>query len=68
MRISGGEEYLAQLLDGRVIGKGDLITINVMNRKIDLVITKIEPQSDAVIFHPTSSTSNLIIQTRLFSI
>ncbi|MCL5067301.1 MAG: CDC48 family AAA ATPase, partial [Thaumarchaeota archaeon] len=49
LRISGGEEYLAQLLDGRVIGKGDLITINVMNRKIDLVITKIEPQSDAVI-------------------
>ncbi|MDG6995864.1 MAG: CDC48 family AAA ATPase [Nitrososphaerota archaeon] len=49
LRISGGEDYLAQLLDGRVIGKGDIVTINVMNRKIDLVVTKVEPESNAVI-------------------
>ena len=49
LRISGGEEYLAQLLDGRVIGRGDVVTINVMNRKIDLVVTKVVPESEAVI-------------------
>jgi transitional endoplasmic reticulum ATPase len=49
LRITGGEEYLGQLLDGRVIGKGDDIAINVMNKRIDLVVTRIEPNSPAVI-------------------
>ena len=41
LRITGGEEYLGQLLDGRVVGKGDVIAISVMNRRIDLVDTKV---------------------------
>lgn len=49
LRITGGEEYLGQLLEGRVIGKGDEIAISVMNRRIDLVVTKIEPNASAVI-------------------
>ncbi|HXQ91968.1 MAG TPA: CDC48 family AAA ATPase [Nitrososphaerales archaeon] len=49
LRITGGEEYLAQILDGRVVGKGDMIAISVMNRRIDLVLTKVEPDSRAVI-------------------
>ncbi|MHB1868355.1 MAG: CDC48 family AAA ATPase [Nitrososphaerales archaeon] len=49
LRITGGEEYLGQLLDGRVVGKGDEIAINVMNRRIDLVVTKIEPNTAVVI-------------------
>lgn len=49
LRITGGEEYLGQLLDGRVVGKGDMITIQVMNRRIDLVVTRVEPDSGAVI-------------------
>jgi transitional endoplasmic reticulum ATPase len=49
LRITGGEEYLAQILDGRVLGKGDMIAISVMNRRIDLVVTKVEPDSRAVI-------------------
>jgi len=49
LRITGGEEYLAQVLDGRVLGKGDMIAISVMNRRIDLVLTKVEPDSRAVI-------------------
>jgi len=49
LRITGGEEYLGQLLDGRVVGKGDEIAINVMNRRIDLVVTKIQPNAAAVI-------------------
>ncbi len=49
LRITGGEEYLGQLLDGRVVGKGDIIAISVMNRRIDLVVTKVEPSSGATI-------------------
>ncbi|MHB8567670.1 MAG: CDC48 family AAA ATPase, partial [Nitrososphaerales archaeon] len=49
LRISGGEEYLAQFLDGRILSKGDIVTINVMNRRIDLQVTKTSPSSNAVI-------------------
>jgi transitional endoplasmic reticulum ATPase len=49
LRITGGEEYLAQFLDGRVVSKGDTITINVMNRRIDLVVTHTVPAANAVI-------------------
>lgn len=49
LRITGGEEYLGQLLDGRIVGRGDEISINVMNRRIDLVVTKVEPNAQAVI-------------------
>jgi transitional endoplasmic reticulum ATPase len=49
LRITGGEEYLAQFLDGRVVSKGDTITISVMNRRIDLVVTRIVPSVSAAI-------------------
>ena len=58
LRITGGEVYLGQLLDGRVITKGDEVVINVMNRRIDLVITKIEPSAPAVI---VNEETNIII-------
>ncbi|MGI0091480.1 MAG: AAA family ATPase, partial [Nitrososphaerales archaeon] len=54
LRITGGEEYLGQLLDGRIIGKGDVIAISVMNRRIDLVVTKVEPNVDAVIVNEST--------------
>ncbi len=49
LRITGGEEYLRRLLDGRVLTRGDVIEISVMGRKIELVATKITPAADAVI-------------------
>ena len=50
LRISeGAGEYLGQLLDGRVVGKGDSISIQVMNRRIDLIVTRVEPDTGAVI-------------------
>jgi transitional endoplasmic reticulum ATPase len=49
LRIVGGEEYLAQILEGRVMARGDFIPINVMGRKIDLVVTSTTPVGDAVI-------------------
>ncbi|HKW04976.1 MAG TPA: CDC48 family AAA ATPase [Nitrososphaerales archaeon] len=49
LRITGGEEYLSQLLDGRVIARGDIITIAVMNRRIDLVVTRTSPGESPLI-------------------
>jgi transitional endoplasmic reticulum ATPase len=49
LRIVGGERYLAQLLEGRVISPGAVITINIMGRRVDLVVTGAQPRADAVI-------------------
>jgi len=49
LRIVGAEGYLAQLLEGRVITQGSSITINIMGRRVDLLITKVEPRADVVI-------------------
>src|SRR5579875_1703368 len=49
LRITGGEDYLVQLLDGRILSRGDIVTINVMNRRIDLQVIRIASASNAVI-------------------
>ena len=49
LRIVGAEGYLSQLLEGRVITQGTSITINIMGRRVDLVIAKVEPRADVVI-------------------
>ncbi len=54
LRLQGGEEYLTQIMEGRVFSKGDVLTLNVMSNKIDLVVTSFTPSAEAVIM--TSST------------
>jgi transitional endoplasmic reticulum ATPase len=49
LRIVGGEEYLAQYLEGRVLSRGDYVPINIMGRKVDLVVTNTNPTAEAVI-------------------
>lgn len=48
LRLKGGEEYLAQAMEGRSFMKGDVLTLNVMGNKIDLVVTSYAPSADAV--------------------
>jgi len=57
LRITGGEEYLGQLLYGRIIGKGDEIAISVMNRRIDLIVTRVEPNASAAIVNENTEIS-----------
>ncbi len=57
LRIVGGERYLAQLLEGRVVSKGSVITINIMGRRVDLVVTQTQPRSDAVIISQSTEIS-----------
>jgi transitional endoplasmic reticulum ATPase len=49
LRITGGEEYLRRYMEGRVLTRGDIIEINVMGRKIELVATRVAPAKDAVV-------------------
>ncbi|UCE44964.1 MAG: CDC48 family AAA ATPase [Methanobacteriota archaeon] len=49
VKILGGEEYLTQVLEGRPIVKGDLLEVNIMGRKFDLVVQSHQPSADAVV-------------------
>ncbi|TMI72575.1 CDC48 family AAA ATPase [Candidatus Bathyarchaeota archaeon] len=49
LRIVGGEEYLSQLLEGRVLSRGDYVPINIMGRTVNLVVTNTSPPAEAVI-------------------
>jgi len=46
LKIMGGEEYLVQTLEGRPVMKGDILEINIMGRKFDLVVQGISPGAE----------------------
>lgn len=49
LKIQGGEAYLAHNLEGRVITRGDIVELNIMGSRVDLVIVSIKPVTDSVI-------------------
>src|SRR5437667_257779 len=49
IRIMGGEQYMAQVLQGRAITRVDVISVSVMGRKFDFVVTSFQPGADAVL-------------------
>src|SRR5256884_436315 len=49
IRIMGGEEYMVQVLQGRVITRGDVLSVSVMGRKFEFVVTSFSPGTDAVL-------------------
>ncbi len=55
LKIQGGESYLAHNLEGRVITRGDIVELNIMGRRVDLVVVSIKPVTDSVII--TSGTT-----------
>jgi transitional endoplasmic reticulum ATPase len=48
LRIMGGEQYLAQVLQGRPVTRGDIVELGVMGRRIRLVVTAHQPSADGV--------------------
>jgi len=52
VRIMGGEQFMAQNLQGRAITRGDVITVSIMGRKFDFVVTSFAPGADAIIVSP----------------
>ena len=59
LNIVGLEEHLPELLDGRVVAKGDMSPLNIMGRKIGFVITSIS--SDAAASLVDSNLTEFII-------
>lgn len=57
LRIMGGGQYLWQLLEGRAIVRGDIIEINLMGRKLDLVVVSVTPRAEASIIGRTTQVS-----------
>src|ERR671914_1256798 len=49
LRINSGEQYLAEYLNGALMTKGDMIPINVMGRRIDLVVISTNPSGPVII-------------------
>ena len=49
LRITGGEQYLAEYLNGALMTKGDMIPIIVMGRRIDLVVISTNPSGPVII-------------------
>lgn len=54
LRLQGGEDYLAQALVGRAFAKGDVLSLNIMGNKMDLVVTSFSPTAEAAVM--TAST------------
>ncbi len=48
VRIMGGEEYLAQALDGRLATRGDVLSVPVMGRRFEFVVQSFAPSAEAV--------------------
>ncbi|MEM2168961.1 MAG: CDC48 family AAA ATPase [Candidatus Bathyarchaeia archaeon] len=49
LRIEGAEEYLAQILEGKVVTRGDYVPLGIMGRTIDLIVVSVQPPAPAVI-------------------
>ncbi len=52
VRIMGGEQFMGQVLQGRPVTRGDLVTVSIMGRKFDFVVTSFSPGADAVLVSP----------------
>ncbi len=57
LRIMGGEEYLSQILQGRVVMRGDVIELPVMGRKIELVVISYSPSGDVTVINEDTEVS-----------
>ncbi len=55
LRLQGGEDYIRQVMEGRVFAKGDTITLSVMGNKIDLVVTSFTPSAEAAMMTSTTA-------------
>ncbi|MFO8078212.1 MAG: CDC48 family AAA ATPase [Thermoplasmatota archaeon] len=55
IQIVGGEQYLSQILEGRVIVRGDLIELNIMGRKVDLVVTKLSSTTEIALIQQSTT-------------
>jgi transitional endoplasmic reticulum ATPase len=63
LNIVGIEEYLTELLEGRVVSKGDVIPLNIMGRKTGLVVNSIMPSGTASAAYSISKDTEFILSS-----
>ncbi|RLI55275.1 MAG: AAA family ATPase [Candidatus Thorarchaeota archaeon] len=54
LRITGGEQYIARALEGRIVSKGSVVPINILGQRILFIPARITPAAKAAVV--TSST------------
>src|SRR5207247_1450851 len=47
IRIMGGEEYLAAALEGRLVARGDVVSVPVMGRRFEFLVQSFSPSAEA---------------------
>ncbi|MEM1515111.1 MAG: CDC48 family AAA ATPase [Candidatus Bathyarchaeia archaeon] len=57
LRIEGAEEYLAQILEGKVVTRGDYVPLGIMGRTIDMMVISVQPSAPAVIITRSTEIS-----------
>ena len=50
LKLNGAEEYVSTVLDGKVVSKGDIVQLNVMGTRVELMVTGYVPSGSAAIF------------------
>jgi len=49
IKVMGIEEFLYEILQGRVLTRGDSIPLNIMGTRVELVVTDLQPPAQALI-------------------
>jgi transitional endoplasmic reticulum ATPase len=63
LNIVGIEEYLTEILEGRVVSRGDVIPLNIMGRKTGLVVNSIMPSGTASAAYSVSKDTEFILSS-----
>jgi transitional endoplasmic reticulum ATPase len=56
LRILGAEQYLANMLEGQLVSKGDTIPFSIMGQRVDLVIVSSNPPGTVIVTPSTIVT------------
>jgi len=57
LMVEGGEEYFGRMLEGMVVYRGYTVSVNVMGRRVDFVVSNISPPLEAVLVTPDTEIS-----------
>jgi transitional endoplasmic reticulum ATPase len=63
LNIVGIEEYLIEVLEGRVVSRGDVIPLNIMGRKAGLFVNSVMPSGTVPAAYSISKDTEFIISS-----
>ncbi|HXW11766.1 MAG TPA: AAA family ATPase, partial [Nitrososphaeraceae archaeon] len=63
LNIAGIEEYLTEILEGRVVSRGDVIPLNIMGRKTGLVVNSVMPSGTASAAYSIGKDTEFILSS-----